>query len=76
MQHICTTACLYYLCFRSSSGLTCNTKDGCHETPKHKPTDSGLTSNQPLQQQEEEEEEFTARQMDPRLKTAGSFRGR
>lgn len=76
MQHICTTACLYYLCFRSSSGLTCNTKDGCHETPKHKPTDSGLTSNQPLQQEEEEEEEFTAGQMDPRLKTAGSFRGR
>lgn len=75
MQHICTTPCLYYLCFRSSSGLTCNTKDGCHETPKHKPTDSGLTSNQPLQQ-EEEEEEFTAGQMDPRLKTAGSFRGR
>lgn len=55
---------------------TCNTKDGCHETPKHKPTDSGLTSNQPLQQEEEEEEEFTAGQMDPRLKTAGSFRGR
>lgn len=76
MQHICTTACLYYLCFRSSSGLTCNTKDGCHETPKHKPIDSGLTSNQPLQQEEEEEEEFTAGQMDPRLKTAGSFRGR
>lgn len=32
-----------------------------------------LTRKQPLQK---EEEEFTARQMDPRLKTAGSFMDR